>query len=268
VSTSAQETPATPAAPIPGPPAAPEPPTASACARCDAALRPGQDWCLECGAATRTTVAGPRGWRLPLLIAAAIALFAGAGAAIWLVSLSDDASTQASSLTTAAAAVPVAPVAAPGATTAAPPARAKTTTVTRTKRVTKTVTAPGAVVTAATRTVTAPSRTVTVTTPAPAAPSGPISGPVPGWPANRTGYTVVLLSGTRAAAFAKARSLRAGGTRAGVLDTHRFSATRATGRYVVFSGSFGTPGRAAPVLQELRLSDPGSFVSLIRPLSP
>lgn len=265
MSTSAQETPTTPepvAAPAPAdvPQATAPAPPVLACAHCGAALRPDQEWCLECGQATRRTrIAGARGWRLPMLLAALVALLAGAGAAIWLVSLSDDAATKASSLTTAAA-LPVAAAPVPSTPTASSPAAGRTTTVTKTR--TKTVTTAGRVVTAPARTVTAPGRTVTVTTPAATTPS---AASVAGWPAATTAYTVVVLSGGRATAYAKAQKLEAAGTSAGVLDTKRFSASGTSARYVVFAGRFATRAAASRFLAKLTASEPNAYVGFVKP---
>lgn len=272
MSTSAQETsettaitPVTPE-PVAAPPA-PDAPTGvsetpavevPACARCGAALHPGQEWCLECGAAARTRIAGPRGWRFPMLLAGLVALLAGAGVAVWLVSLSDNATTQASTLTTAAA---VAPLSAPttSASVAAPPV-ARTTTVTRTK----TVTTPGRTVTLPAQVVTAPARTVTVTTPSSTAPSSP-SASFPSWPAGTTGYTVIVFSGSKSAADAQAQKLQSAGTTVGVLATSQFSASDAGGPYVVFSGRYPTRAAAEPSATKLSRTEPNAYVGLVKP---
>ena len=75
-----------PAAPSPAagavPPQIPEEPLAGTCSRCGAAMAPGQDWCLQCGAGAPGAIGTP-GWRsaaLVLGITAALALGAVAAA--------------------------------------------------------------------------------------------------------------------------------------------------------------------------------------------
>jgi hypothetical protein len=94
--------------------------TESACPRCGAALRPEQDWCLECGAAARTRIARTPAWRLPVFAVVFLVALSGAAAAFAFVRLSntdDDlrAAKNAASLTAPAAT-------APPATTATDPA--------------------------------------------------------------------------------------------------------------------------------------------------
>ncbi len=63
----------------PAPAANPEgvPPRVERCPLCGTPLRPGQEWCLNCGAAARTRLAAAPNWRAPLvalLIVGALAL--------------------------------------------------------------------------------------------------------------------------------------------------------------------------------------------------
>jgi hypothetical protein len=250
MSTSAQDAPTAPAESSETAP--------PACPRCNAPLRPGQQWCLECGAAARTRIVGPRGWRFPVILVGLVALLAGAGVAVWLVSLSDDATTRASTLTTATPLAAAPPVTAPAVTAAAPAAKTTTVTktVTRTTRA-KTVTAPA-------RTVSAPAKTVTTTAPVTTT-AAPTAAAVPSWPAGQTGYTVVVLSAGRATAYAKARKLTQAGTKAGVLDTNQFDASDATARYVVFSGRYTNRTEAEPSLTKIRHSAPNAYVGYVTP---
>src|SRR4051812_14156172 len=74
------------------------PPQAGACARCGAPLHPGQEWCLECGAAARTEIVGGANWKVPVLVVATIVLLAGAALAYAWVSVSDDSGRKAEKL--------------------------------------------------------------------------------------------------------------------------------------------------------------------------
>jgi ABC-type enterobactin transport system permease subunit len=76
------------------------------CPRCTAPVPAGQDWCLRCGTAARTRLVPTPNWRLPLALAAVLALLALAVLAAAFVALTDD------------------PGAAPSTTTPAPPAAA------------------------------------------------------------------------------------------------------------------------------------------------
>jgi hypothetical protein len=97
--------------------------TPAACPRCGAALRPEQDWCLECGAAARTRIARTPAWRVPVFLVALLIGLSGAAAAFAFVRLSntdDDlrAAKTAASLTAPAPATATTPAAAaPPATT-------------------------------------------------------------------------------------------------------------------------------------------------------
>jgi hypothetical protein len=90
---------------------------------------------------------------------------------------------------------------------------------------------------------TATGRGVTATTPA-ANPNA-----LTAWPANKSGYTVVLeslpSSNGRAAAVARARQAKAKGIRdVGVLDSSQYSSLHA-GYFVVFAGIYGSASEAA-----------------------
>lgn len=66
---------------------APAPAPAGTCPGCGAALQPDQDWCLECGWAARSRLAGTPDWRRPLLVLAALIAIALAVLAVALVKL-------------------------------------------------------------------------------------------------------------------------------------------------------------------------------------
>lgn len=80
----AQSPPAEAPPPASAPQAQASAPTAT-CARCGAALAPGQDWCLQCGAGAPGSLAGStHNWRPTGIVAALVALLvAGAGVAAY-----------------------------------------------------------------------------------------------------------------------------------------------------------------------------------------
>jgi hypothetical protein len=85
------------------------------------------------------------------------------------------------------------------------------------------------------------------TTPTPSNPNGLTS-----WPANKSGYTLVLeslpVSGGKAAALARARQAKRNGlTDVGVLTSADYSSLHA-GYYVVFSGIYGSASEASAAL--------------------
>jgi hypothetical protein len=201
-------------------PAAPAP--AAACPRCGTPLRPGQDWCLNCGAAATTRVASPSGWRTPVAIVATVLALALAGLVVAFLAVSDDSDE----LTRIAQ----------GTTQAVPEATP----------------APTAPVPSATPVPTvAPDATVT---PDPSATGDPspsdegTGGTVATWPAGRSAWTVILLSSPeRPPADERAQELVDAGTEAGVLDSDDFSSLRG-GYWVVFSGQYGSSASAESAL--------------------
>src|SRR4051812_49650990 len=60
------------------------------CPRCGAPLRPDQDWCLNCGTAVTTEVAGAPGWRTPIAIVGVVLALAAIALAVGFIELSDD----------------------------------------------------------------------------------------------------------------------------------------------------------------------------------
>ncbi len=88
----------------------------------------------------------------------------------------------------------------------------------------------------------------TQTKPPPANRPAPRPGALVEWPANRSGYTVVIesipASAGRALALARARAAsRAGLPQVGVLTSSRYSSLH-PGYFVVFSGIYASKGRA------------------------
>ena len=108
----------------------PPPPTQveRRCLRCGAQLSAEQEWCLDCGTAVGTTIAEPRGWRVPLAVVGGLLLLAAIALVLALVELAGPAER-------------VTEVAATPTPTAAPPATSTTPTPTTTASPTPTTTA-------------------------------------------------------------------------------------------------------------------------------
>jgi hypothetical protein len=217
-----------------------EDPQPGTCPRCGSPLRPEQDWCLNCGAAVTTEVAGAPGWRTPIAIVGAVLLLAAIGLVFAFVRLSDNAN-QAASVPQPTAVAPAAP--APAAPTAAPPV-------------------PTPAPPAATATPAPPAATAT---PAPGATPAPATGAVPTWPAGKTAYTVIYWSAaTRPEAEAKAKAFQAGGATVGILHSNDFSSLRA-GYWVVFSGQYDTQQAAQAAATAAQAKAPGAYAKQVRP---
>jgi hypothetical protein len=110
--------------PLPGPPV--EPPVQTPpCATCGAAMEPGQDWCLECGAARPDRVAAWPGWAGGAAVLAVTGVLAAGAVAAAGAGLSADSKKVAASTTQAAlpAQPDVPPGQAPGTTQPPPPAQ-------------------------------------------------------------------------------------------------------------------------------------------------
>ena len=98
------------------------PATARACPRCSEPMAPGQDWCLNCGAAVTTRIASPPTWRGPLAAMIGVGLLALAALALAFFALADDDPPATPAQTPTPAATEPAPIAAAptGAETPAP----------------------------------------------------------------------------------------------------------------------------------------------------
>jgi len=200
------------------------------CPRCEAVVRPGQEYCLECGGRLGHARPGPveraaagvaerhpwaGAWVLPALLGLAIAVL-GTGAAI---AISDDGDGRT-------------------AVSTAPEPTEPTVT-------------------------TEPAPTTTTTPPPPANPAAVT------WPRNQRGWTIVLLAlpqtNGRSAAAATATKARTGGLRqVGVLDSSRYASLR-PGYYVVFTGVYDTEPEAASALQRARAVFPTAYQREIVP---
>jgi SPOR domain len=245
-------------------------PRAEACPSCGADVAPGQEWCLQCGAPTRTRVVRPPGLRVPAAILAVVILLAGAAVAVAFVALSNDSTKVASGLSTPT-------TAATPSVASTPPASATPTTATPTtpgSASPTTPTAPGATATTPAAPTTTPGTTTpgtaTPTTPGTTTPGAapPTAAPAPpaGWPSGRTAYTVVMLSSpSRARAEAFARRYAAQGVAVGVLDSSRFASLR-PGYWVVFSGQYAGLAPAEAAAQRLQARGVGgAYGRLVKP---
>jgi hypothetical protein len=196
----------------------PAPPDGPTCPRCGASHGREQEYCLECGyrlgsgggvlgrlaAAWRARFGWyPGDWVWPVLLGFVIAV-AGAGAAIVLA----DAGAEDGTIVATEGGPPHSPTTSPVTTTVALP------------------TVP----------------TGTPTAPPPATTTAPAPGALIGWPAGRSGWTVVLESiptrAGRSLAVVRARDAsREGLPEVGVLESSRYSSLH-PGYYVVFSGIY------------------------------
>jgi hypothetical protein len=104
----------------------------TSCPRCQAELRAGQDWCLECGAAARTRLARPAAWRLPVVAVAAIVAFAGLAASFAFVRLANTDPDVRAAQSATAATTATQPAAPPATTTTTAPQPSPFTTTTTT----------------------------------------------------------------------------------------------------------------------------------------
>lgn len=214
----------------------------ASCPRCDGPLRADQDWCLNCGAAVTTHVAGAPGWRTPIAIVGVVLALAAAALLVAFLEISDDAEQE-----VALAPTPTATVT-PGATPAGEPEPGATPAPTAT---------PG---TNGTPEASDPD--------APGAEPGaetPPTGSVGEWPAGRSAYTVILASETsRAAAERKAETFTSGGQSVGILDSSQFASLR-PGYHVVFSGQYDDMEAAQEAAETLRSTAPDAYARRIEP---
>jgi septal ring-binding cell division protein DamX len=91
----------------------------------------------------------------------------------------------------------------------------------------------------------------------------PTTGGVPGWPARRDGFTVVLLSaGDKASARDFARNARRGGADVGILRSNDYSSLE-PGFWIVFSGVYKTRAQAERAASRLGRRFSGSYPQFV-----
>jgi hypothetical protein len=231
---------------------APDPQTPEQyCPQCGVAYEPTQEYCLECGARLPTNrgvvgvLAGawqrrfawyPGDWIWPTLLFLVLTVLATA------VALAANAARKNSAPHTIAATEPSISVG-PGATPTNVPVSTQSTLPVPTNQPTITTcplpTAPGS----------GTGKVPTTTTP-----SNPNA--LTPWPANKSGYTLVLeslpVAGGRDAAVARARKAKANGLRdVGVLVSAQYSSLH-PGYYVVFAGIYGSSAEASAAVAGAR----------------
>lgn len=224
----------------PEPPPPPSPPGAPAlgCPRCGAPVRPGQDWCLTCGAAVTTEVAGAPGWRTPVAIVSAVLLVGAAALVFAFLQLGGESDQVA-----AAPAVTPAPAAVVAPAAPAGPSGPSG------------VTGPSGVSGPAGPSGGAGPKTGPATTP---------TGKIARWPKGKTAFTVILYSGeTRPLARAKAKTLSSV-PGIGILRSKRYSSLR-PGYWVVFAGQFDTLEAAQAAAKSAQSGAPGAYAKQVTP---
>jgi SPOR domain len=216
-----------------------QPATEPRCPRCGAAMTDRQEWCLNCGAAVGTRVVAAPGWRVPIVVAAALLAIAAVAIAIAIVQLADDTDR-------------VAQNPPPATATPAPPAG---TTPTPQPTADATLTPDPTLPEASGRETPEPTSTPG---------TGGRGAGIDEWPAGESGWTVVLASDTsESQARDKARSFAADGIAGvGVLDSDDFSSLRG-GFWVVFAGRYDSQSAASDALDGIDARD--AYIRRIEP---
>lgn len=205
----------------------PPPPTTVErhCPRCDARLSAEQEWCLNCGAAVGTRIAGPRGWRASVAIVGVLLALALIAVVLAIVELSRDAEgvqEVAGTPTPAASAAPPEATPAPGAEGGETPTPVAT-----------------------------PSPTPSAS---PESSGGTSASPgLAEWPEGKTAWTVVLnSSGSQEDAERLAGELAAKGVPdVGVIDSNDFESL-GPDSFVIFSGTYDSEAEAQEALSKVR----------------
>jgi predicted nucleic acid-binding Zn ribbon protein len=246
-------------------PSTPAPAPERHCRRCGATLGPDQEWCLACGAAAQTEVARPRGWRLPLILAAVVLVLAIAAVVLAIAELSrgPEKVAQATPTPTPSALASPAPTLTPSPTGAPenegdqPPVTGATPTP-----------SPGAV-NPVPGTSATPSPSISPS-PSPGATASPTTTPSAGgetasgsfadWPSGKTAWTVILESATsRSQAESVARDLQSKGDSVGILHSNAHSSLK-PGYWVVFSGQYDTQKAAQQGMDTLASKPADAYV--------
>jgi hypothetical protein len=208
------------------------------CPHCGAGLAADQDWCLECGAAVTTQVSRSPGWRLPVAIAATVAVLAAAVMVLAFLDLADETGG----------------VAAEPTPTPTPAAEATPTPAPTPEPLPEDD--PGAV------------------EPLPEDPAlededllepPAVDGDVEDWPEGREAWTVVLLSATsREEAEARAQELADDGIPTGILRSDDHASLR-PGYWVVFSGQYDTREEAEDAADNIGVGAAGAYARFVEP---
>jgi predicted nucleic acid-binding Zn ribbon protein len=214
------------------------------CPRCGHAMAPDQEWCLACGAAASTEVAEPRGWRVPIMLAGALALLAIIGVVLALVALSGGGEKLAQATPTPS------PQAVP--TTSPIPTASATVSPLPTESATPTDTA-------------APTETAT-----PEASSTPedntdtgTGSTFSGWPGG-TGWTVIVASKkSQSDAETVATEAQGKGLTVGILNSDDFSSLK-PGYQVVFTEKFDSESAAEDSLSDVQNDYPDAYVRQVK----
>lgn len=229
------ETPSTPEAPVA------EQPAGQRCPRCGAAMTDRQEWCLNCGAAVGTQVVAAPGWRMPIAIGGLILAIAALAVAIAIVQLADDTDEVAQNQ----------PAAAPSPAPATTPAPA----ITPDPALTPDPTLPEA----------SGQETPEPTPEETPEPTPESSGAADAeWPADESGWTVVLASdSSEADARDRADGFAADGiSGVGVLESDGFSSLK-RGFWVVFAGRYDNQSEASDALDSIDAKD--AYIRRIEP---
>ena len=228
-----------------------------ACPRCGAAVRADQDWCLMCGTAVTTKVAGAPGWRTPVAVVGVVCALALVALVVAFLEISNDAEKVASAPSPAPSA---APAAAEPTVTASPTPAESIATIAPTATPAPT-TSPDPAASPATSPGASPSPGTTATPGA----SPAAGGTVAEWPAGKRGWTVILASTTTEAdAKKRAETFNGAGQPAGVLHSDEYSSLRA-GYWVVFSGVYDTQEDAQKAAEAAQGKAPGAYAREVVP---
>jgi sporulation related protein len=202
----------------------------TSCPSCGAPAERGQLVCLECGGRIGLDYRRPPGWKVPAVVVGAVLLAAGTAFGLGLHEITSNAGNE----------VAKAP---PGKPVRKAPAK---------KATAKKKASPAKPAKAA-----KPAKK-----PTPAKAAAAVPG-VPGWPAGRDGYTVVLLSASdRQGASSFAKTAKQGGTKVGALRSGQYPSLQ-KGFWIVFSGVYRTRPQAERASKRMSRGFPGAFPQFV-----
>jgi hypothetical protein len=209
------------------------------CPHCGAAADEGQLVCLECGGRIGLDYRRPPGWKLPLAIVGVVLAALAVAFGFGLHEITDNADNEVAS----AGAGKPRPQPKPAARTGKPAAAEKPAARSKPKRP-------------------AEPRPANPRPKGKPRPAASLPG-VPGWPAGRSGYTVVLLSASdRKSARSFARTARQGGTRVGVLRSNDYPSLE-KGFWIVYSGVYPTRRQAERAVTKVSRGFPGAYPQFV-----